>query len=78
MQTNGSPSSDLMTPNEAAEYLRITALALAKKRWSGASDLPFLRLNQKTIRYRRSDLDAWLAGCVVSIPASAQHAPAAA
>ena len=63
MQTNGPPISDLMTPGEAAEYLRISPLASAKKRWSG-SDVPFIRLSRKTILYRRADLETWLAGRV--------------
>jgi hypothetical protein len=35
-----------MTPNEAAEYLRVIPLALAKKRWF-RSDIPFIRLSRK-------------------------------
>ena len=63
---NATPNNDLMSPQEAASYLRITVLALAKMRWTGRSELPFLKLNRKTVRYRRSDLDEWLAQRVVN------------
>jgi excisionase family DNA binding protein len=49
-----------MTPREAAEYLRSSPSTLAKRRIFGAGPI-FTRIG-KAVRYRRSDLDAWMAG----------------
>ena len=49
-----------MTPCEAAEYLRSSPSTLAKRRLFGGGPV-FVRIG-KAVRYRRSDLDAWMAG----------------
>jgi excisionase family DNA binding protein len=49
-----------MTPKEAAEYLRSSPSTLAKRRLFGGGPI-FTRIG-KAVRYRRSDLDAWMAG----------------
>jgi len=49
-----------MTPKEAAQYLRSSASTLAKRRLFGGGPV-FVRIG-KAVRYRRSDLDAWMAG----------------
>ena len=48
-----------MTPKEAAEYLRSSPSTLAKRRLTGNSP-PFSRIGA-AIRYRKADLDAWMA-----------------
>jgi excisionase family DNA binding protein len=49
-------------PREAAEYLRSSESTLAKKRLNG--DGPsFVRIG-RAIRYRRSDLDAWMSASI--------------
>ena len=48
-----------MTPYEAAEYLRSSPSMLAKRRLFGGGPV-FVRIG-KAVRYRRSDLDAWMA-----------------
>lgn len=52
--------SQLLSPEQAAEYLGIRKQTLAAWRCSGRHDLPFLRVG-KAIRYRQGDIDAWLA-----------------
>lgn len=63
---NSAPINDLMSPEEAAHYLRISVLTLAKMRWGGTSELPYVKLSRKRILYRQADLDRWLAGCLVA------------
>jgi excisionase family DNA binding protein len=49
--------SDLLTVQQAAEYLGFKPATLAQMRWRG--DGPeFLKLG-KFVRYDRADLDAW-------------------
>ncbi len=57
---DAAPTNTLMSPDEAADYLHISTVMLAKMRWSGTSGLPYIKLGRRTIRYRRSDLDRWL------------------
>jgi excisionase family DNA binding protein len=47
-----------MTPKEAARYLKSSASTLAKRRLSGNGPI-FFRIG-RAIRYRQSDVDAWL------------------
>ena len=49
-------------PREAADYLHSSESTLAKKRLNGDGP-PFVRIG-RAIRYRRSDLDAWMARSV--------------
>jgi hypothetical protein len=52
------PGFDLMTPDEVATELRVSAKTLANQRSAGVG-LPFIRING-VIRYRRSDVVAEL------------------
>jgi excisionase family DNA binding protein len=49
-----------LTPREAAAYLRSSHSTLAKRRLQGNGPC-FVRLG-RAVRYRRSDLDAWMSG----------------
>lgn len=70
---NVALNTDLMSPDEAAAYTRLSVKTLAKMRCHGTS-MPFLKLGKK-VMYRRSDLDRWLAGCLVQTrPTAAQAA----
>lgn len=51
---------NLMTTREAAAYQRIRPETLANYRGSGTGPA-YIRLGRKSIRYRRSDLNAYLA-----------------
>lgn len=49
----------LLTEAEAAEYLTMAPGTLSVWRSTGRYNLPFLKLGHK-VRYRITDLDAWL------------------
>jgi excisionase family DNA binding protein len=62
-----------LTASEAASYLRTSRSTLAKRRMNGCGPA-FVRIG-RAVRYRLSDLDAWM-GSSVSLfgrPASAQE-----
>ena len=48
-----------LTPEEAAAELSVSKQTLANWRSTGMFDLPFTKIG-KRVRYRRSDLEAWL------------------
>ena len=50
----------ILKPREAAEYLRLSTSWLAKARASGCGPA-FFRIGKSAVRYRRVDLDVWLA-----------------
>ncbi|MEQ6331031.1 helix-turn-helix domain-containing protein [Pseudomonas chengduensis] len=52
--------ADLLTPEQAAALLGLSVKTLATWRSTGRHALAFIRCGTR-IRYRRSDLDAWLA-----------------
>jgi excisionase family DNA binding protein len=55
----------LLTTAEAAELLGISLEALRVRR-SRYGEPPYVQLGPATIRYRRSDLDAWIEARVVT------------
>ena len=57
--------SDLLTAAQAAMYLGVKIQTLAVWRCTGRHDLPFVRVG-RCVKYRQSDLDAWLANRTVT------------
>ena len=51
--------TDVMTVSEVAEYLRVNPQTVYRQAKSG--QLPAVRIG-RAIRFRRSELDAWLKG----------------
>jgi excisionase family DNA binding protein len=51
-------TTDYLTAQEAADYLRSSPSTLAKRRLDGSGPV-FYRIGT-SIRYRRSDLDRWM------------------
>jgi hypothetical protein len=49
-----------LNADEAGAYTSIAPSTLAKYRWRGDGPV-FIRVTPRKIRYRRTDLDAWLA-----------------
>jgi hypothetical protein len=49
----------ILTAREAADYLRLHPVTLAKMRVTGVHGPSFLKLGSKVV-YDQSDLDAWL------------------
>jgi len=52
-----------LTPREAALYLRTSPSTLAKRRLQGNGPT-FVRIG-RAVRYRQSDLDAWMGSSVM-------------
>jgi len=60
--TTTTPSSDLLRPKQAAAYLNMHRITLHRL---GERDPHFprkLKFGERLCYYRKSDLDAWLAG----------------
>ena len=51
--------------SEAASYVKLAPVTLERYRLTGEGP-DFLRIGKKAIRYRRVDLDEWLASRLVS------------
>lgn len=56
-------SEQLLNTRDAARYLGVSMSFLEKDRWAGAR-IPFVRVGSRAIRYRRADIDAYIAGQV--------------
>ena len=52
--------ADLLDDKAAAAHLQVSPGTLSVWRSTGRYNLPFLKIGRK-VRYRRADLDAWLA-----------------
>nr|WP_286949091.1 helix-turn-helix domain-containing protein [Pseudomonas sp. UBA6718] len=55
----GLTPDDLMTPEQVAAALLLSIRTLAAWRSSGRNPLAYLKVGGR-VRYRRSDVDAWL------------------
>ncbi len=49
----------LLTTKDAAQYLGVSEAFLERDRWAGAR-VPFIRVGARAVRYRLSDLDAYI------------------
>lgn len=54
----------LLTTEEAAEFLGMSPQFLERDRWKGAT-IPFVRVGNRSIRYRFEDLENYLLSRVV-------------
>ena len=51
----------LLTPKQTGDYLNISEVTLANSRSTGTGiTIPFIKLSNKAIRYKESDLEAYL------------------
>lgn len=50
----------LLTTKEAAPFLGVSEAFLERDRWAGAR-IPFIRIGSRAVRYRLSDLEAYIA-----------------
>jgi excisionase family DNA binding protein len=53
-------NQELLTPEDTANFLGIRTHTLATWRCTGRYGLPFIKIG-RAIRYRRADVEAWLA-----------------
>ncbi|QSA97122.1 helix-turn-helix domain-containing protein [Methylococcus sp. EFPC2] len=58
-------ASEIMDRPEAAKYLGLSEQTLASWACTGRHSLPFVRLGRR-VKYRKSDLDAYLASHTVN------------
>ena len=56
----------LLTTDEVSEMTGISPETLAQWRWL-RREIPFVRVSRKCVRYRQSDIDAWLEKRLVSV-----------
>ncbi|MGH9690469.1 MAG: helix-turn-helix transcriptional regulator [Candidatus Acidiferrales bacterium] len=61
-----SDLTKLLTTDEVAGLTGLSPETLAQWRWL-RKEIPFVRLGTKCVRYRQSDIDAWLAKRLVSV-----------
>jgi excisionase family DNA binding protein len=61
------------TPREAAEYLRSSTSTLAKARLTRRGPI-FVRIG-RAVRYRKSDIDAWMSASVARHIEQSRRAP---
>jgi len=53
----------LLTTKEAAPLLGVSVAFLERDRWAGAR-VPFIKIGSRAVRYRHSDLLAYIESCV--------------
>lgn len=56
-----APDSDLLTREEAARYLGLKSQTLATWVTNKRYNLPVVRIGRNVVRYRRADLEAFVA-----------------
>lgn len=52
-------TNQLLTTAQAANYICMSKAFLERDRWAGAR-IPFIKVGSRAVRYRQSDLDAFL------------------
>jgi len=58
-------ATDVLDTPEAASYVKLSPVTMERYRLTGEGP-KFLRLGKKAIRYRKADLDDWLASRAVA------------
>ena len=53
-------TQSLLTADEVAEFLKVSPRTLASWRAHNPDDLPFIRLGNRTIRYRLEDVEEFI------------------
>ena len=51
--------AQLLTTKEASKFLGVSTAFLERDRWAGAK-IPFIKIGSRAVRYRQSDLDAYI------------------
>jgi predicted DNA-binding transcriptional regulator AlpA len=62
----GPNGARLLLPEQVAEITQLSAETLAQWR-SQRRGLPYLKISRNCVRYRQSDLDAWLEERIVPV-----------
>jgi predicted DNA-binding transcriptional regulator AlpA len=56
-------ANNLLNTRQAAAYIGMSKAFLERDRWAGAR-IPFVRVGSRAVRYRREDLERFIAGQV--------------
>jgi excisionase family DNA binding protein len=54
--------TQLLTTEQAAEYLGVSVAFLERDRWAGAR-VPFIKIGARAVRYRLGDLEQYILSC---------------
>lgn len=65
-----TPLQNALNPKQAADYLGLSVATLATWRSTGKVLLPFFKLGD-AVRYRKADLDAYIAQAMQNAPSDA-------
>lgn len=57
---NLTPKTPLLTSNQVAEMLGVTEWCLRNWRHLGTKGPKFVKVGERFVRYRQSDVEAWL------------------
>lgn len=56
-------NQQLLNTHQAAQYLGVSKAFLERDRWAGAR-IPFIKVGSRAVRYRKDDLDSFVASQV--------------
>lgn len=62
MQTNERKPREMMSPGETARLLGVSVATLSSWRSRYPGKLPFVKYSSNLVRYKRSDVEAFIAG----------------
>lgn len=65
-------SNKLLNTTQAAEFLGVSKAFLERDRWAGPT-IPFVRIGSRTVRYKGSDLESYIAARSTSTRRFAPH-----
>ena len=51
--------NDLLTADEVMGWLKVSLVTI--RRWTSSGYIPHVKLGLRMVRYRKEDIDAWLA-----------------
>lgn len=54
--------TQLLTTQQAAEYLGVSVAFLERDRWAGAR-VPFIKVGSRAVRYQLNDLEQYVQSC---------------
>jgi len=52
----------LLTTQQAAEFLGVSVAFLERDRWAGAR-VPYIKVGSRAVRYQQSDLEQYILSC---------------
>ena len=73
LQAHAAQPKKLLTTKEAATFLNVSTAFLERDRWAGKRNgsgplIPYVRVGNKAVRYRRFDLEAHISKNLIEAP----------